>query len=46
MNQEITQAATAVRHFTALLSATRRGARLAWLLTERQLADWGEPSGA
>ncbi|MFJ2259559.1 ATP-binding protein [Streptomyces sp. NPDC087844] len=29
-----------------LLSATRRGARLARLLTERQLADWGEPSGA
>ncbi|KUO18854.1 ATP-binding protein [Streptomyces dysideae] len=44
MNQETTQAATAVRHFTLLLSATRRGARLARLLTERQLADWGEPS--
>ncbi|MBD0844301.1 ATP-binding protein [Streptomyces sp. TRM68416] len=26
------------------LSATRRGARLARLLTERQLADWGRPS--
>ncbi|QIJ66588.1 ATP-binding protein [Streptomyces sp. JB150] len=25
------------------LSATRRGARLARLLTERQLDDWGEP---
>lgn len=43
VKQEITQDATAVRHFTVLLSATRRGARL---LTERQLADWGEPSGA
>ncbi|MDQ1046409.1 ATP-binding protein [Streptomyces sp. V4I2] len=46
MNQEITQAAIAVRHFTLLLSATRRGARLARLLTERQLADWREPSEA
>ncbi|WSL09424.1 ATP-binding protein [Streptomyces sp. NBC_01288] len=46
MNEEITQAATLVRHFTVLLSATRRGARLARLLTERQLADWGLPSDA
>jgi len=46
VNQEITQAATAVGHFTVLLSSTRRGARLARLLTERQLADWGEPSEA
>ncbi|MFG3021747.1 ATP-binding protein [Streptomyces sp. NPDC048254] len=29
------------RHFTVQLSATRRGARLARLLTERQLDDWG-----
>lgn len=28
-------------HFTVLLSATRRGARLARLLTERQLEEWG-----
>ncbi|MET9088232.1 ATP-binding protein [Streptomyces sp. NPDC004237] len=28
-------------HFTVQLSATRRGARLARLLTERQLDDWG-----
>ncbi|WP_406436975.1 ATP-binding protein [Streptomyces sp. NBC_00631] len=31
------------RHFTIQLSATRRGARLARLLTERQLVDWGSP---
>ncbi|GAA2319977.1 ATP-binding protein [Streptomyces hawaiiensis] len=31
------------RHFTIQLSATRRGARLARLLTERQLDEWGEP---
>ncbi|MGX1131342.1 anti-sigma regulatory factor (Ser/Thr protein kinase) [Streptomyces glaucescens] len=29
--------------FAVQLSATRRGARLARLLTERQLDDWGEP---
>jgi anti-sigma regulatory factor (Ser/Thr protein kinase) len=46
VNQEITQAAALVRRFTVLLSPTRRGARLARLLTERQLADWGEPSDA
>ncbi|ANB06956.1 hypothetical protein SAM40697_2998 [Streptomyces ambofaciens] len=32
-------------HFAVRLSATRRGARLARLLTERQLDDWGVPSG-
>ncbi|MFG3250630.1 ATP-binding protein [Streptomyces sp. NPDC048187] len=31
-------------HFAVQLSATRRGARLARLLTERQLDDWGVPS--
>ncbi|MFH9014823.1 ATP-binding protein [Streptomyces sp. NPDC017943] len=31
------------RQFAVRLSATRRGARLARLLTERQLDDWGEP---
>lgn len=46
MNQGITQTTVPVRHFTVLLSSTRRGARLARLLTERQLADWGEPSDA
>ncbi|AXE86628.1 hypothetical protein C1703_16615 [Streptomyces sp. Go-475] len=34
---------TPVRHFTIQLSATRRGARLARLLAERQLDEWGEP---
>ncbi|CAM5459182.1 ATP-binding protein [Streptomyces purpurascens] len=33
-------------HFTIQLSATRRGARLARLLTERQLDEWGEPHDA
>jgi anti-sigma regulatory factor (Ser/Thr protein kinase) len=46
VNQGIAQTAVPVRHFTVLLSSTRRGARLARLLTERQLADWDEPSGA
>ncbi|WP_037669850.1 ATP-binding protein [Streptomyces griseus] len=46
MNQGITQTAAPVRHFTVQLSSTRRGARLARLLTERQLADWGEPNTA
>ncbi|NEY35375.1 ATP-binding protein [Streptomyces sp. PRKS01-65] len=32
------------RNFAIQLSATRRGARLARLLTERQLDDWGVPS--
>lgn len=31
------------QQFAVRLSATRRGARLARLLTERQLDDWGEP---
>lgn len=43
MNQEITQSATTVRHFTVLLSSTRRGARLARRLTVQQLSDWGWP---
>ncbi|MGY5007405.1 ATP-binding protein [Streptomyces sp. 900105755] len=34
---------TPTHHFTVQLSATRRGARLARLLTERQLDDWGSP---
>ncbi|MFF3453707.1 ATP-binding protein [Streptomyces sp. NPDC002730] len=43
MNQEITQTAAPVRHFTVLLSSTRRGARLARRLTVQQLIDWGQP---
>ncbi|WP_344635837.1 ATP-binding protein [Kitasatospora cystarginea] len=34
--------AASARHFTVLLSATRRGARLARRLTVQQLAEWGE----
>ncbi|MGW7422238.1 ATP-binding protein [Streptomyces sp. NPDC054813] len=40
--REVPREVTApTRHFTVQLSATRRGARLARLLTERQLDDWG-----
>ncbi|MFE0135018.1 ATP-binding protein [Streptomyces sp. NPDC059037] len=46
MNQEVTQTGVRTRQFSILLSATRRGARLARLLTERQLADWRRPSEA
>ncbi|MGC5566925.1 ATP-binding protein [Streptomyces sp. FR-108] len=46
VNQGTTQTFAPVRHFTVLLSATRRGARLARLLTEHQLADWDTPSEA
>ncbi|MBR8642214.1 ATP-binding protein [Streptomyces tuirus] len=38
-----TQIPLLTRHFAVQLSATRRGARLARLLTERQLDAWGEP---
>ncbi|MGI5482434.1 ATP-binding protein [Streptomyces lavendofoliae] len=48
MNLEITRTETSApaRKFTVLLSPTRRGARLARLLTSAQLADWGLPSEA
>ncbi|MEW2810137.1 ATP-binding protein [Streptomyces massasporeus] len=38
----VTEISTPVRHFAIQLSATRRGARLARLLAERQLDEWGE----
>lgn len=38
----LAEISTPVRHFTIQLSATRRGARLARLLAERQLDEWGE----
>ncbi|MEU1318558.1 ATP-binding protein [Streptomyces tibetensis] len=41
--KSLTEISAPVRHFTIQLSATRRGARLARLLTERQLDEWGEP---
>lgn len=50
MNQEIavpetpTQTAAQVPAFTVLLSSTRRGARLARLLTEAQLRRWELPT--
>jgi hypothetical protein len=45
VNQEITRTTTATptHQFTVLLSSTRRGARLARLLTVQQLLDWGRP---
>ncbi len=46
VNQETTRAQTPtpVHQFTILLSATRRGARLARLLTREQLRSWRLPS--
>ncbi|MGW3125055.1 ATP-binding protein [Streptomyces sp. NPDC001076] len=44
MNQKsLPQVIAPTHHFTVQLSATRRGARLARLLTERQLDDWRSP---
>lgn len=40
------QAPTTVGAFAQRLSATRRGARLARLLAEQQLVDWGVPRGS
>ncbi|MCX2971069.1 MULTISPECIES: ATP-binding protein [Streptomyces] len=47
MNAKITtttESRAPVRQFTVLLSATRRGARLARLLTVAHLGSWGLPS--
>ncbi|GGU33987.1 ATP-binding protein [Streptomyces lavendofoliae] len=46
VNLEITRTepSAPARQFTVLLSPTRRGARLARLLTAAQLTDWGLPS--
>ncbi|MFH8606670.1 ATP-binding protein [Streptomyces sp. NPDC018029] len=46
MNQKTTRAQTPTpaHQFTVLLSATRRGARLARLLTREQLRSWEQPS--
>ncbi|MFI6061921.1 ATP-binding protein [Streptomyces sp. NPDC051286] len=46
MNQHITRAerSAPTRQFTVLLSPTRRGARLARLLTTAHLSDWGLPT--
>ncbi|MFD5837575.1 ATP-binding protein [Streptomyces collinus] len=40
--KSLAEISTPVRHFAIQLSATRRGARLARLLAERQLDEWGE----
>ena len=39
----LSQVTSSTDHFTVQLSTTRRGARLARLLTERQLDEWGLP---
>ncbi|MEU1350060.1 ATP-binding protein [Streptomyces sp. NPDC005795] len=46
MNREITRSepSAPARQFTVLLSPTRRGARLARLLTTAHLGDWGLPA--
>ncbi|MBT2420842.1 ATP-binding protein [Streptomyces sp. ISL-22] len=41
--KSLPQVTSLTHHFTVQLSATRRGARLARLLAERQLDDWGRP---
>ncbi|MYQ78112.1 MULTISPECIES: ATP-binding protein [unclassified Streptomyces] len=48
MNREITRTETSApaRQFAVLLSPTRRGARLARLLTTAHLGDWGLPTEA
>ncbi|WP_405584097.1 ATP-binding protein [Streptomyces sp. NBC_01092] len=43
--KSLPQVTCPTHHFMVQLSATRRGARLARLLTERQLDDWGLPFG-
>jgi anti-sigma regulatory factor (Ser/Thr protein kinase) len=47
MSQKSLAQVTSLTHdFAVQLSANRRGARLARLLTERQLDEWGEPYDA
>nr|WP_237525897.1 ATP-binding protein [Streptomyces sp. SID4923] len=48
VNREITRTETSApaRQFAVLLSPTRRGARLARLLTTAHLGDWGLPTEA
>jgi anti-sigma regulatory factor (Ser/Thr protein kinase) len=43
VQMDMPQSATPAPQFTQLLSATRRGARLARLLTVEQIAQWGWP---
>ncbi|MEU3094189.1 ATP-binding protein [Streptomyces sp. NPDC006967] len=46
MNQQTAEPTASVRNFSVLLSATPRSARLARLLTDAHLRDWGYDSGA
>ncbi|KES07489.1 regulatory protein [Streptomyces toyocaensis] len=46
MNQRTAEPTAAVRNFSVLLSATPRSARLARLLTDAHLRDWGYDSEA
>ncbi|MEV5167371.1 ATP-binding protein [Streptomyces werraensis] len=46
VNQRTAEPATPVRNFSVLLSATPRSARLARLLTDAHLRDWGYDSEA
>ncbi|WP_167533712.1 ATP-binding protein [Streptomyces marokkonensis] len=46
MNQRTAEPAASVRNFSVLLSATARSARLARLLTDAHLRDWGYDSEA
>ncbi|MEU8827332.1 ATP-binding protein [Streptomyces sp. NPDC048636] len=43
MSQQITRTDTSVSHFTVLLSATRKGARLGRLMASERLVTWGLP---
>ncbi|GAA1895406.1 ATP-binding protein [Streptomyces sodiiphilus] len=45
MNHAFPHVNAPARSFTQLLSATRRGARLARLLTLKELRSWGAPEG-
>ncbi|MEU2899100.1 ATP-binding protein [Streptomyces sp. NPDC001273] len=46
MNQQTAEPTASVRNFSVLLSATARSARLARLLTDAHLRDWGYDSEA
>ncbi|MEU1801168.1 ATP-binding protein [Streptomyces sp. NPDC019937] len=43
MSQQITRTSTSASHYTVLLSATRKGARLARLLATERIRSWGMP---
>jgi len=43
VSQQITRTSTSASHYTVLLSATRKGARLARLLATERIRAWGLP---